>query len=163
MAIPVGTILKVVASLVYPADAGINQNVFNAIIAGSGGPFDDDDIVADALAWVANMYANLVGAITNDATGSQIQVYKWDTVGLDWDEVGSLPWTFNPTETAEYLPRGVAALVLARTVNPDVLGKKYIPGFTEDQSSNGLWIATAITGMLAAAADWVLGFVGATS
>ncbi len=163
MTIPVGTILKVVVSLVYPGDAGVNQNVFNAIIDGSGGPFTDDDIVEDAVAWAENMYANLVSLLTDEITGTQVQVYKWDTVGLDWDEVGADVWTFNPTSLFAYLPRGVAPLVLARTVNPDVLGKKYLPGATEDVNSDGLLEAAMITAMLAFAADWVIGFLGATS
>lgn len=163
MTVSTGDILKVVVSLVYPADAGINQNVFHALVSGAGSPWADGDIVDDALAWVADMYANLTTFLTDDVEGSQIQVYKWDTINLDWDEVGSDPWTFSPTQTAEYLPRAVAGLVLARTVDPDVLGKKYIPAMTENHVSNGLWIAAAMSAFIAYATDWVVGFTGGTS
>ncbi|MCK5319753.1 MAG: hypothetical protein KAJ55_17710 [Anaerolineales bacterium] len=163
MTIPVGTILKVVASLLYPADAGINQNVFNALIDGAGGPFADSDIVDDAVAWGQNMYLNLDGLASELIQGSQVQVYKWDTVGLDWDEVGAAVMGWTPTNTSDYLPRGVAALVMARTTNPDVLGKKYIPGLCETGSANGLWNSPVVTALLALAADWVTGFTGGTS
>ena len=163
MTVPVGTILKVVLSLVYPADAGINQNVFNAVLVGAGGPFADSDIVEDARLWVSNMQLNLDSLQTEDIQGSQVQVYKWDTVNLDWDEVGATGYSYTPTQTSGYLPRGVAGLVLARTTNPDVLGKKYIPGLCEAQLADGLWIASMITGLLAFAADWVTGFTGGQS
>lgn len=162
MSITNGDILKVVATLIWP-DAGIAQNVFAAIIDDVGGPFDDADIVDDALAWVANMYANMVGLMSDEIDGSSVAVYVYDTINDDFDEVGTIGWTFAPTQTDAYLPRGVAGLLGFWTTDPDVIGKKYLPGLTESVNSDGLLTAPAVTAMLAFGLDWVLPFAGAVS
>lgn len=163
MTLAVGDILKVVATLVYPADGGINQNVFAVEIVGAGGPFDDQDVLDDMEDWLDNMYANLTTFLTDNIQGASVTVYVFDTVGLDFDEVGLNAWGFAPTQALEYLPRAVSALVLGRTTDPDKLGKKYIPGISEAHNSDGLFIATLVVAMLAYAADWVTPFVGAAS
>jgi len=162
MTVATGDILRVTATLVW-TDGNINQNVFNAVVSGGGGPWADADIVADALAWVNNMFANFTTLLSDEIDGSQIQVYKWDSVGLDWDEVGSNAWTYNPNSVGEQLPRGVAALVTAQTTNPDVQGKKYLGGTTEGNVLDGLYNSTMLVAMLAFAADWITGFTGGTS
>lgn len=162
MSVQVGDILRVVA-VAYFTDGNLIENVFNAVIGGTGGPYDEDDIVLDALAWVNNMWANFTSSISNELDGSEVKTYIYDSIDDDWDEVGSVGWTFNPTGTPDTLPRGVAALANARTSDPDVQGKKYIGGLTEGQMSDSLWEAGFITLMLLFAADWVTAFAGGTS
>lgn len=163
MTVPTGTILRVVASLGY-TDGEINQNVYNCRISGGGGPWDELDILDDAEDWLDNMYANVTAAITSDMDGLSTTVYKYDTVGDDWDEVGVNPFTFNPTAgVSDGLPRGVAALITAKSTDPDVDARKYIPGFYEGYLTSGLWIAGAVTALAALGADWVLPFVGAAT
>lgn len=162
MSVTVGDVLKIVATMVW-VDAEIMQNVFAAKITGTGGPFDDDDIVSDAAAWLENMYDNLVGVVTQDLAGTQVQVYKYDSVDEDFDEVGHDVWTFDPEQVAEYLPKGVAGLINAATENPDVQGKKYIGGFAETATADGRFEAGPVINLLAFGADWVLSFVGGTS
>lgn len=162
MTVAVNDILKVVASLIW-SDGEINQNVFACQVTGGGGPFDDLDVVDDMLDWVENMYANMVTRGSDELDGSQIQVYKYDAVGDDFDEVGTNAWVFDPTSEAEQNPRGVAALITCQTTDPDVQGKKYLPGLTVDSLVDGLWSGVWLVQMLAFAADWVLPFVGAAS
>lgn len=162
MSVGVGDILKVVAILSW-LDSDVVQNVFNAVIGGSGGPFDEDDIVDDALDWVETMYANIVANGSDEIDGSEIRVYIYDPIDDDWDEIGSEAWVFNPSDTAEQLPRGVAALINAKTTNPDVNGKKYLGGLTEGSSVDGQWGAGPIAAFANFAADWLAPFVGAVS
>lgn len=162
MSITVGDVLKVVATLAW-TDGNLMQNVFNAAITGSGGPFDDDDIVDDAVAWVGVMFANLVAAISNAADGSQVQVYVYDSTDDDFDEVGTAAWTFNPTNADHQLPRGVAALLNAKTLDPDVQGKKYVGGLTEGTITDGLWPTATLTPLSDFGDDWVTQFVGSVS
>lgn len=162
MSVAVNDILKVVASLIW-LDGEINQNVFACQVTGGGGPFDDLDVVDDMLDWVENLYANLTTRCSDEIDGSQIQVYKYDAVGDDFDEVGTNAWVFNPSESGQQLPRGVAALTTCQTTDPDVQGKKYIPGLTTSSILDGLWSAAFLVQMLAYAADWITPFVGATA
>ncbi len=162
MTIPTGTVLRCVASMLW-SDGGINQNVFNCLVSGGSGPWDDTDIIDDVEAWFDNMYANLTSRTADNLDGNETIVYKWDTVGLDWDEVGSQTFTWNPVAADSYQARGVAGLVRLWTTDPDVQGKKYLPGATEAQMSDGLYIAAYLTALLAFGADWYLPFTGGVS
>lgn len=162
MSITDGTILRVVASLLW-TDGNINQNVFNCVITGGGSPWDEADVIADALDWLENMYANLTGSMSEFIDGNSVTVYEYDAIDDDWDEVGSDAWVFDPTGVSEQLPRGVAGLVRLWTSDADVQGKKYIPGLVEGNLNDGLFSASLITNFLAFAADWYNPFVGATS
>lgn len=162
MSITVGDVLKVVAVLQW-VDGDIMQNVFNVIVAGSGGPYDDADVVDDMLEYVENMYAEIVTGVTDDLDGSEVRVYIRDFVDDDWDEVGSVPWVFNPSDTDEYLPRGVAGLINVKTSDPDVNGKKYIGGLTESGAVDGL-VGNGLLVLYAAfAVEYVTLFAGTTS
>lgn len=162
MSVTDGDILRIVASLLW-TDGNINQNVFNAVVTGGGSPWTDQDIVDDAEDWLDNMYANLTGNVSDELDGNEVSVYKYDAIDDDWDEVSSQAWAWDPTQTAEQLPRGVAGLVRLWTTDPDVQGKKYIPGLTETSLVDGLWNAGQITNFLLFAADWYNAFVGAAS
>lgn len=162
MTVADGDILRVVAVMVWD-DGGIAQNVFNAIVSGGGGPYDDLDIVDDAEAWLDDMYANITARCPTELDGSEVRVYKYDTINDDWDEVGSGVWGWNPTAVDSQLPRGVAALINAKTIDPDVNGKKYIAGFTELQNVEGLWDAGPLASLVLFAVDWTTGFTGGTS
>lgn len=162
MTVTTGEILRIVATIIW-LDGNLNQNVFNAVVTGAGGPWDDEDIVSDAITWVLAMFGNLTGSISDECDGSQVQVYTYDTVGEDWDEVGTTPWTFNPTNANDQLPRGVAALINAKTGDPDVQGKKYLGGLTEEAVDDGLINAGTIAVIGDFGDDWVTPFVGGTS
>lgn len=163
MSIPTGTDLRVVAQMNWD-DGEINQNVFNAVISGGGGPFDEFDVLDDCEDWLDNMYANMTGATANELSGSATIVYKYDTIGNDWDEVGTNPFTWTPAGgAATGLPRGVAALVTAKSTDPDVDARKYLPGLQEGGLTSELWSAAIVVALAAFGADWVTPFVGAAS
>ncbi len=162
MSITDGEILRVVASFLW-TDGNVTQNVYNCVATGGGAPFADADVVDDAEDWLDNMYANIQGNVSQYMPGNEVIVYKYDAIDDDWDEVGSQAWGFTPTQNTDELPRGVAALVRLWTTDPDVQGKKYIPGLCEIGVTDGLFVGTTITALLALAADWYAPFVGAAS
>lgn len=162
MSLVSGDIIRIVASMLW-TDGNVNQNIFNAVLTGGGSPWADQDIVDDAEAWLDNLYANMVTYCSDELDGNEVIVYKYDAVHDDWDEVGSQSWTWDPTQATEQLPRGVAGLVRLWTTDPDVQGKKYLPGITEGHLTDGLYVAGVITAMLAFGADWYTPFAGGTS
>lgn len=162
MTVTTGDILRVVASFLW-TDGNVNQNVFNAVVTGGGSPWDDADIADDAVAWLDNMYLNMVGQQSDEVDGNICTVYKYDSGDDDWDEVFSQAWVYDPTELTDQLPRGVAGLVRMWTTDPDVQGKKYLPAMTEGGLVDGLFGAGDLVAMLAFAADWYTPFVGGTS
>lgn len=162
MSVTSGTVLKVVVTLLW-TDGNIMQNIFNAVVTGGGSPWDSADIVEDAISWAEDLYFNLTGGISDEVDGSQVQVYEYDSVDDDWDEVGSGPFTWNPTSGSDQLPRGVAALINLKTTDPDVSGKKYIGGITDGGQTDGLWNAGLLALLASYAVDWYAGFVGTDS
>lgn len=162
MSVSDGDILRIVASMLW-TDGNVNQNVFNAVVTGGGSPWADTDIVDDAEAWLDNMYANLTASCSDEIDGNEVLVYKYDAIDDDWDEVGSQAWIWNPSQVTDQLPRGVAGLVRLWTTDPDVQGKKYIPGLAEGSIADGLLTGPIVTVLLAFAADWYAPFVGAGS
>ena len=162
MTVADGDVLRIVASMLW-TDGNVNQNVFNAKMSGAGAPWDDADILDDAEDWLDNMYANLVTEMSDEIDGNEVVIYKYDTVNDDWDEVGSQAWVFNPTSASVQLPRGVAGLVRLWTSDPDVQGKKYVPGLTVADLDDGLFMSGLIVNLLAFAADWFTPFAGAAS
>lgn len=162
MSVAENDILRIVASMLW-TDGNVNQNVFNCKVAGGTPPYDDSDIADDAEDWLDNMYANLTAFCSDEIDGNEVLVYKYDADGDDWDEVMSQSWVWNPVVTLDQIPRGVAALTRLWTVDPDIQGKKYLPGLTEGSFTDGLINAAELVAILAFAADWYLPFVGAAS
>lgn len=162
MSLQADDVLRVVASMLW-TDGNVNQNVFNCKLSGSGAPWADDDIIDDCEDWLDDMYLNLTSKCSDEIDGNEVIIYVYDTAHNDWDEVGSQSWVWNPTNAADQLPRGVAALVRLWTYNADVQGKKYIPALCEDGLVDGLFNAALITAFLGFAADWYTPFVGAAS
>lgn len=155
-------VLRVVASILW-TDGNINQNVFNCIVSGGVGPYDDQDVADDMEDWLDNMYANIVSVVSDECDGNEVVVYKYDAGDDDWDEVSSQGFVWNPTSISDELPRGVATLVRLWTVDPDVQGKKYLGGLTEGTIADGLISGATMILYLAFAADWFTPFVGAAT
>lgn len=162
MSVTDGTILRMVVSILW-TDGNIMQNVYNAVVTGGGSPWDAEDIVLDAISWAEDLYFNLTAYISDECDGSQVQVYEYDAIDDDWDEVGSGPFVWNPTGSDSQMARGVAALVNLKTTDPDVSGKKYVGGMVANAASEGLWGAGTITALASYAVDWYAGFVGTDS
>lgn len=162
MGISTGDILQIASYLLW-TDGGLAQMIFNAAIGGVADTWDDADIVDDAADWVESMLAEFVATGSNTLDGSEVKVYVRDFVDDDWDEVGSTSIVWNPTDAADPLPRGIAGLVNAKTIDPDVSGKKYVPGFCEDAQDDGLWVAGVLVELSDFADLWTDLFTGAVS
>lgn len=162
MSLPVGTILRLVCTLVH-ADTGVLQNIFNAVITGSGGPFDEDDITTDLGTWLDDMYTWIEPYISDEFAPAEGGAYEYDSIDDDWDEIGQALPTFTPGATASVLPRGTCCLVNARTSDPDVNGKKYLGVFTSGHFINGVWASTMLAQVANFADEWATPFVGAVS
>lgn len=162
MTIAVGDILKVVAIAAW-LDGDIMQNVFSSEIVGAGGPFDEADIVDDAVAWVSDMFDELLASTSDEVDGSEVVVYVYDPIDDDWDEIGSGAWVWNPTSALHQMPRGVAELINCKTVDPDVNGKKYIGGTVEGNWTDGLLDASELARLVLYSTAWVQNFTGGTS
>lgn len=162
MSLSSGDILKLVVTMVFD-DGNIAQNVFGMLLAGAGGPWDEADILSDVEDYIDDAYSNITSIITNELNGTDIDIYVWDPVDSDFDLVANTPWSWNPSDALQELPRGVAALINAGTVDPDVRGKKYIPGLTEGSNTGNGWSATALSALAQFGSDWVNPGVGAAS
>lgn len=159
MALTTGAILRFVVSMNW-TDGNIMQNVYAALITGGGGPWDEGDVLDDLEDWADAMYANITTTIVSDVNGNEVFGYVWDPVNLDFDLFGSEPWTWLPSEAGQQLPRGVAGFMKAPTQDPDVQGRKYIGGSSENSAASGIWTAPYIAALALFGGDWITPFIG---
>ena len=162
MSLSVGDILKIVAVMAY-TDGNIMENVFAAEIVAGSGPFDEEDVLDDMKDWIEDIYDNLTARISSYVDGSEVRVYRYDSGDDDFDEVGTTGFSWNPSGGTEELPRGVAALINAKTTDPDVNGKKYFGGFCEGFLDLGLWGSATAAALVTLTADWYTAFTGTDS
>jgi hypothetical protein len=115
------------------------------------------------LEWMEAIYDEISAGLSDELSQRLCTTYEYDSVDEEWDEVGFGVSAQDFSGTAEYLPPGVAVLVRASTTDPDVQGRKYFGGFTEDQIADGVWQGPLLTVLLLAAAVWITPFVGSAS
>jgi hypothetical protein len=139
------------------------QNVFNAVVTGGGSPWDDSDIGDDAELWMDDLYLNVANFVSDECSGTMVTIYKYDAIDDDWDEVVTKAWVYAFQASEDQLPRGNAALVNAKTTDPDVSGKKYIGGLTEAAITGGLLNGGTLNAITAWAIDWYTPFTGGES
>jgi hypothetical protein len=162
MSIEAGAILRVVAELIMPG-ATVAQNVYYATFNDTGGSNADQDVVDDLVDWVDDIYNQIVDQMDDAIVAGEVKVYIWDTLDLDWDEIGSGVATFVPASVDEMLPHGVAAVMTGRTFDADVNGRKFFAGFAEDEQNQSNWNSGALTNLLLAGAQWLTTFSGAAT
>lgn len=162
MAVLDGAILRVVASFLFP-ESVIAQNVFYTVFSPDNGSADEADVISDLVDWVEAMYTEIDNVIVNDVTTTQIQVYVYDSIDDDWDEVGNSPWSVTMLASADMMPHGCAIIAHCQTSDPDVRGTKYIGGPDDDSAAASAIVGGVLTQMLAFAAEWVTPFVGAVT
>ncbi len=63
------------------------------------------------------------------------------------------------TSTGQMLPHQCAMLLTADTDRPKTLGKKYIPGITEEHQDSGRWITSALLGAVDILVEYLLPIV----
>jgi len=126
-----GTVLRIVAVMLFPDDT-IMQNVFHAVLTTVVGDNDSLDIVEDMVDYIEKVYTDIGAGIDADVSTSEVIVYEYDSIDDDFDEVGRDVWVLPTGVTGTMMPHGVAALLNLYTTDPDVSGKKYFGGLTED-------------------------------
>ena len=152
MAVQNGERLKVVQSINMPQNV-IAQNVFyfKCVFQDSQ---DEGDVVDNLEIWIETLYTGINGSVSNECTMGTMLVYEYDGASEDWDLIGEASPTVTFGATAEMLPHGVCMVVRAYTTDPDVIGRKYIPGFTEDLSADGAWTAGGLADAAGFGDDW---------
>lgn len=159
MAVADQTILRVVPSLILP-DNVVAQNVFYCRFNDDGSSTDEEDVSDDAVDWVDDIYGEMSSAISTDLTPDICKVYFYDSVGEDWDELGSSLLSFTPSASGDPLPHGTAALVHALSTDPDVRASKYFAGFTEAHHDSLRWTAGTLTQLANAGLEWGADHIG---
>lgn len=162
MAVADGAILRIVASMLFP-DSVIAQNVFYAVFTDTGTSDDEDDVLDDLVDYVDAMFTHINSQVSALAASTTIKVYNYDSTDDDWDEVGDGVLTWSPAGAGEMLPHGVAALIHAKTIDPDVQAAKFLGAVPESQCASSTIIGTAITKYALFADEWVAPFTGAAT
>ena len=151
MAIPTSTPLKVVQELILLGDV-VSLNVFYYWTI-----FTEDQTDAAVLAairgHVETMYATLDGQIQLGVEFGSMKLYRRN--GVHWDQVGSRSPDDTFNNSGDMAPHGVSALVRAYTVEPRVIGRKYIGGFCESEMTAGVLTGTALTALALFNDEWV--------
>jgi hypothetical protein len=162
MSLTVGSILKVVCTMAH-ADGNLVQNVFHTLITAGAGPHDAEDVSDDMADWIDDMFGTLSTYLSDELTATEVTVYEYDSTNDDWDEVGTGVPTHAPSQTSDIMPRGTAALLNAKSSDPDVNGKKYLGVFTAGHWVNGAWAAGLLTALISFSGQWYNPHVGAAT
>lgn len=162
MSVPTDAILRVVVSLLAP-ESVIMQNVFYTLFKNTGGSDDEADVLSDLKDWIEDLYATLNVYMDADVVLSLLQCYLRDVPGGDWDEVGIETLTDSFAGSVDLLPHGAAAVVHAKTTNPDRQATKYFGGFSETAQNESKLVAPLTTALIAAGVEWVTDYVGAAT
>lgn len=162
MAISDGTVLRIVASLLFP-DSVIAQNVFYAVFADTGGSNDTDDVLSDLADWVEAIYATVESHIPAVVALTGMKVYEYDAIDDDWDEVGDAVLSDSFAGAGDMLPHGVAGVIHAKSTDPDVQGAKYVGGIAELQCDDGTFTSSAVNALIDFANEWTAAYVGAAT
>ncbi len=162
MALSANDILKVVLSVAMP-DSVIAQNVFWVLFEADGGSVDVVDVLEDMATWVEDIYTNMLNGIANNNVMEDVKVYVYDPSDDDFDEVGIEPATVTFTDVSQYLAHGISAYITARTTDPDVYGRKFLMGLTEDVNDDGYIASGYVANLANWSIDWTDPFVGAST
>lgn len=159
MSITSGTVLRVVAQMLFP-DSSVMQNVFNVVVTDLVTSDEEADVVIDIITWVEAMYDHLNAYIDSGVDADEVFVYEYDAIDDDWDEVGTDVWADSFAAVGGMSPHGVACLVLGRTIDPDVQGKKFIGGIQETSIAGSALAGLLITALANFGVEWFTPFAG---
>ena len=116
------------------------------------------NIYDDIAEYLEAIYSPLIGAMPTQVTFEQIEFFN---VSKDTPEaIINWPTLTAGTVSGEFLPEGVSCLMFARTIAKGVLGRKFMPVFTEGNYTAGLWTAATLVAMGTSAAAWITQFTG---
>ena len=118
-------------------------------------------LAVEIATWLAGVYTPIDSYISN-----QFVIY-----GLDLYILQSGHWVLNSENAfnhaggsnTEFSPYQVAAVLVARTIVPRCLPKKFFAGFTEGAIDSGSLVTGALIALAAAGSAWIAPFTGGTS
>lgn len=160
MAVADGTILRIVASLLFPENV-IAQNIFYAVFTDTGTSDDEQDVVDDLATYIEAIYDLADSNISDEITLTGVKVYEYDSGDDDWDEVGDAVINHTFGSANDMSAHGVSVVLHAKTTDPDVQAAKYFGGWTEQMIIDGLFISAMTALVLSMGAEWTAPFVGA--
>jgi len=108
---------------------------------------DLTDVLSAIEEWVEAAYTTLIADTSDLVTFGETIVYEYDTVAMQWDNLGTATPAVTFTGISEMLPHGVAALVRAYSTQPRSIARKYLPGLVEEAQADGAWVATTLTAL----------------
>lgn len=131
----------------------------------TSGTATDAQFLTAAATFITTCYATLQGVIHNqvDINDGIINTVVWSGTAWVVDRlIGTILPTFSPTDAADMLPHACAAVVTMPTILPKKRGRIFLPGFSEVQQSDSLWVAGAATAMANFATAIRAGFTAGT-
>lgn len=131
-------IIQVVANLSLFGQA--IQNVFH-LFSHDGGT--QSQVVDDVSDFMDDFYL-IINAHMSDAVDYDSVRVKNVTQGLDYGEV-AWPTLVNGAYANDPLPNGVAALLTLPTNVAKCRGRKFLAGFGEGTTTDGLWVGSTLT------------------
>lgn len=132
------------------ANSQLGQNIFDFAYEVTS-PGDADDFLDALLTWVEGVYGHVDGQVTDDVAIESVTAWDINPGDGDLTLIGEIASTFVGTSTQDTLPAGVAKLIRLYTEDPDVIGRKYVPGITElANDGTGLLTANSILSAFAA-------------
>jgi hypothetical protein len=160
MSWPINTVLKLAALSLMP-DETIAINVFWALLDDNagGGPLADADILQAAANYVDNFYDEMGVDLADTLLGTIVEVWAVDEPSGDLTPIGDETTTYEGQSVNDALPNGVAGVMSLKTVETDVTGRKFVPGYTDetfvDNNMTGPALARAALAAVEWAAQWV--------
>lgn len=161
-----GDVIRVAIKFSHPT-ASLIENVWHFVADGSG-TADADDVLDAISTFLELFYTDIDAYLSEDLewVEAAANIILW---AIDkWINIGNLgtidaPVTFVPAATGDPLPPANAALMRFITDTPKREGRKYLGGFTEnDSNDDARWESTVMTALTTAAAA-VLGFYEAVA
>ena len=131
-----GDIIRVACRFRWSSvDEMINVHYFT--VQDETAPPNDAELLLDLSEVLSDAYTNVQGRISDQVSADDITVYNI----TDDYPLGVVNWTApfgGGMGAGDALPPGTAAIVLWRTATKRVLGKTFLPVFSESQQSAGL-------------------------
>ena len=158
-----GDIFEATVNFLYDNDQKA-VNVYDLVIG--AGTCTDGELLTGCASFMTAAYANLLSRMrsTIDLQDCVVNELIWSV--NEWivtRNVGICFPTFTATDTLDMLPHSCAALVEFPTNVPRVVGKKYIPGFTEGTQDESDIAPAVITQLSDYALDIISGFAAGTA
>jgi hypothetical protein len=150
-----GTVIKIAASLLL-ADESIAQQIFWFVLedAIASGPLDEADVLDAVANWVDQIYTHVIPNINDAVIPGIVDVWEVNVPTGDLTPIGDTIQTWTPTQGADQLPNGVAAIIQLKTTNTDVTGRKFVPGLAESSIEDNNWGSATMTNLASFAAEW---------